>query len=748
MKTDFRKTHAFPFLRNLFWAILSLITGFIISLASFPMAVHPTGIALASFIPGKAIKFHFFTNISFYYLYMGIVAATFAYTEDGFVYFTMYCTLFLIRLAMTSGKFNETRNIKMILSAISSLCIGFVGGAINGFDVWHTFGILLLSVCSLAFTYLFCELTEGKGTVSVEAGCGALIFALLYGMKGLRIFSFSVPFIISGFLTFMYAKKKGPLYGALVGFVCGIASDSFLLPPVLGILGFSSGMFFEQSEAFSILLGYLSSLAYGIYCAGFDAVGMLAPELLASCAAFYPIKHFISASRHSPAVPQTNAETTVTDTIQNKKLTDMSEAFSELSRLSLKSEEIRVPDITECDYYVKRAFEEACGECMMKHVCEISGEKESQPLRNVISRALCERKLAVGQISDVVHGKCCNTEKIASISLRNYKHALIKSSSHSKARALSGEYNTMAKLLKNASQNNTSPPPLREAFRIKRALENLGMEYRKIEVSGNRNAVIKVLGISAEKIKVSGEHIQSEIEKECGFAVDVPEFRTESSEEVMQVKRRAKISLEYAKASLTKNGEHKNGDKISVFETDDDRFYSLICDGMGSGSDAAQASALASGFIEKLVLSHLERDITIEILNNYLISKDTECFSTVDLLEIDKVEAEASFIKAGAAPAFVIRYGKLHKISSCTPPAGVLYNMTAEKTLIKLQKEDVVVMMSDGIMENSDVAPWLMELFTYSLEGSASEMAEKILSSACSINGRKDDMSIAVIKIL
>jgi len=499
-----------------------------------------------------------------------------------------------------------------------------------------------------------------------------------------------------------------------------------------------------------MLIGYLSSLAYGIYCAGFDAVGLIAPELLASCAAFYPIKHFISASYQSPATPQSTEEKSEADNTYNKKLTNISEAFSELSRLSLKSEEVRVPDITECDYYVKRAFEEACGECMMKHVCEVSGEKESLPIRNVISRALCERKLAVGQIPESIQGKCCNTEKITAISLRNYRRALIKRSSPSKTRALSGEYNTMAKLLKNASQSegNASSPPLREAFRIKRALENLGMEYRKIEVSGNRKAVIKVLGISAEKTDKSGEYIRAEIEKECGFAVEIPEFYTEASEEVMQVKRRAKIALEYAKASMTKNGEHKNGDKISVFETDDDRFYSLICDGMGSGSDAAQASSLASGFIERLVRSQLERDITIEILNNYLISKETECFSTVDLLEIDKVEAEASFIKAGAAPAFVIRYGKLHKIASCTPPAGVLYNMTAEKTVIKLQKEDIVVMMSDGIMENSDVAPWLMELFTYSLEGSASEMAEKILSTACSINGRKDDMSIAVIKIL
>ncbi|HAZ20637.1 MAG TPA: hypothetical protein DCY75_10775, partial [Clostridiales bacterium] len=58
------------------------------------------------------------------------------------------------------------------------------------------------------------------------------------------------------------------------------------------------------------------------------------------------------------------------------------------------------------------------------------------------------------------------------------------------------------------------------------------------------------------------------------------------------------------------------------------------------------------------------KSATLEILNTVLMSKPDESYTTVDMLEVDLMEGIATFIKAGAAPTFVIRDENLFKIFS------------------------------------------------------------------------------------
>ncbi|MBQ9940652.1 MAG: SpoIIE family protein phosphatase [Clostridia bacterium] len=734
-------------LRKLLYGILFFTFGFVISYAPFPLSVHPTGLSLMVFAPKKCPNFPVYSSFSFYSLCAGCLSATLAYKQDGIIYFTMYCAVFLIRLALTGGKFNESVVIKVSLSLICALCIGLVGASLSGFNIWKIFGILTLSLCTPAFTYFFEGISDRSASgILFDTACYAFVFSFLYGIRSVKFFSFSLPIIICGILTLYTAKKKGAMHGALMGLACGLAQDNFFLPPVISIMGFVGGLFFRHSDTVSILTSYVASICYGIYCAGFDAVGIMAPELLASCAAFFGIKNFITPD---PYVSGKSDDTTRDSEETTEKLTKISDAFSALSEISMQSEKSDVPDRSECDYFVKRAFEQTCSECVMKHVCEVSGERNSRSLRRKISNALYDRRLASGEYRDIESGKCCHSDKIISSAMEKYNSALSTHTKNSKGQLISGEYNTVAKLLKITANTPTekTSPPLPEAFRIKRALENMNISYRRLEVRGNRNVIIRVCGISAAEIHMSSQRIKGEIEKECGFSVELPEFFTENAEEIMQITRCGMFSPEYSRCTLPKQGEQINGDYLTVFENEDNKFYSLICDGMGSGREAANASKTAAGFIEKLLFSGSPEDITIEMLNNYLISKENECFSTIDLLEIDKLDGTASFVKAGAAPSFIVRGSKLHKISSYTPPAGILHCMNAEKTTMKLQKNDIIVMLSDGILENGDIGTWLMEFLTYKLEGTSSEMAEKIVSSACEAKGRSDDMSVAVIKI-
>ncbi|MBE6688565.1 MAG: hypothetical protein E7588_04710 [Ruminococcaceae bacterium] len=735
-------------LRTLLGGMAYGVFGFIIAVAVFPLSVHPLGVALISFIPKKTHRFKLYGDFSFYMLCGGCILSTLTYPKNGIIYFTMYCALFFIRLALTSGKFNENRVTKMALALASSLCIGLVGGAIKGIGIWEILGILILSLCAPVFAFLFDGISDSeKSPVFIDAASGALLFAVLYGIKSVHILSFSLPMVISAFITLVAARKRGALYGALTGLVCGIASESFIMPPVFGILGFCAGIFFEYSDVFAILIAYVGAVCYGIYCSGFDAVGYLAPEFLIACAAFFPVKGFIPLS---PTVPPMNdngeweTEETHNDTAQ---LIKMSDAFSALSQLAVSSEKHDLPDKNECAHFVNRAFEDVCGKCVMQGICLMSEPAANTQIQKKLSEKLYNTSLSHDTLPEEMSTKCRYSEKIISSCLKHYRNAAGRRGISGQSRTLSGEYNTVSKLLKNAAKPAESYDTLPQSFKIKRALDNLGITHKTFRIKGSRRTVIDVMGICVSDIEVSAERIRAEFEKECGFSVAVPEFFVKGSSEVMRITRCPAISLEFAKAACAKSGESKNGDCISVFEDDNDCFYSLICDGMGSGRDAAEVSGIASGFMQKLIMSSSPKDISIEMLNNFLISKDNECFSTIDLVEIDKMDATASFIKAGAAPAFVVRKGKLHKISSNTPPAGILYNMTAEKTTMKLEKNDIIVMLSDGVIENGELAPDMMELMSYGLEGDTQNIADKIISAACEKSGRPDDMSVAVMRI-
>jgi stage II sporulation protein E len=252
------------------------------------------------------------------------------------------------------------------------------------------------------------------------------------------------------------------------------------------------------------------------------------------------------------------------------------------------------------------------------------------------------------------------------------------------------------------------------------------------------------VGVRAEEIDVSTKDLVRTLESECGLLFEEPEFIPGSRSSVMRLKRRRAIHLECAKSSRSKKGESVNGDVVSFFENDEGHFYALIADGMGSGREAALASRLASVFLEKLLLCTSDKAVILDMLNRMLITGTSECFTTLDLAEIDLFEARASFIKAGAVPTYLLRDGKCYKIESATPPAGIITSLHAEETKTRLKGGDVIVMTSDGVSDGREPIS-VEELDAETM--SASEMASSVLSGALSRFSARDDMSVAVVRV-
>ena len=313
------------------------------------------------------------------------------------------------------------------------------------------------------------------------------------------------------------------------------------------------------------------------------------------------------------------------------------------------------------------------------------------------------------------------------------------------------DYEAMAKLLSEASEENAQEYVLDSELtdKVRRAAIDMGMSFHSIAVYGKRKKTVIGGGIDISNVRLSASEIKGELEKACGIPLTSPEFKLEDEYMTMLATADRIISCESARASAKKQGEEVNGDSAIVFENREDKYYALISDGMGSGEEASMTSKTTGIFLSKLLLAGNKKHTVLKMLNNFIRNKNLECFATVDLLEIDMLTGEASFIKSGAAASYIIRSGRLFKIASKSLPIGITREIASEEVRFKLEKDDLVIMISDGISQSYDDGEWLLSTLSDEIDasGSLSAIARSILEKAKKNNDRSDDMTVIAVRV-
>ncbi len=147
-------------------------------------------------------------------------------------------------------------------------------------------------------------------------------------------------------------------------------------------------------------------------------------------------------------------------------------------------------------------------------------------------------------------------------------------------------------------------------------------------------------------------------------------------------------------------GEKYSGDTYSTFYDEKGVFYSVICDGMGTGAKAAVSSSLAVTLLEKLIKAGFSIESSVKTVNTSLISKSgEECSVTLDLVSVDLYNGRVEFYKCGAQHTLVKRRSKISQINFETLPLGIINNVEIGFGSGTVGYADVIVMCSDGVRE-------------------------------------------------
>ena len=320
--------------------------------------------------------------------------------------------------------------------------------------------------------------------------------------------------------------------------------------------------------------------------------------------------------------------------------------------------------------------------------------------------------------------------------------------SDNKLEISSYDYNQVSKLINSVIKQNvdTQSQDIYSEKKLKHNFAKIGLECDDVKVMGKDSKEIVIAGVNIERSKCSLEELKNEIENTLQLQIEDPIFAVEGSFATVTVKTKRLYSTNDFYKIKSKRGEEVCGDSIAFFDGVSSKRYSLICDGMGSGSGANLTSLTCVNFLKSILSVTDDIKIALSMLNNLIRAKGVENSSTVDLLEIDLITGKGSVTKCGASTTYVKRGDKVFKLQSQTMPIGILKDLDAEKLSFELTKGDICILVSDGIVDSKDDDSELVK-FIEKFNGNMDTLPAEITKLSKKFK-KDDDMTVCVTELI
>lgn len=197
-----------------------------------------------------------------------------------------------------------------------------------------------------------------------------------------------------------------------------------------------------------------------------------------------------------------------------------------------------------------------------------------------------------------------------------------------------------------------------------------------------------------------------------------------------------------------------SGDNYYIGEAIEGKQVLMLADGMGNGINASSDSNELLELIEELLSAGFDQQLTIRAVNSYISEKNKgEMFSTLDMVIVDLYSGYSRVYKCGSCMTLIVRKDWVEAIKSTSLPIGVTGDYDFESGVKKLYDRDVIIMISDGILENIDLEDkekYIIEFINNSNFKEPEEIVSLIAGHIRQLNGKrlKDDATIIATKIV
>lgn len=726
--------------------------------AELLFGVRPFGIALAAastvFLPAVSV---------------GVVIST-LFLRD---YLTLIALgiLLLLRLFFSmliepGGRehpFRERPALRVTAAAVAVFAVGLYTAIRGGYRYFDLFSLLLSVAAAPVAAVLYLGISEKKDELfpySREAGIGALIFTSVFALRTVSFAGLWPAAIAAALLAFLLAAGKGLTFGVVGGALAGLCFDWKLAPAfLLAALCFS--LIEKSSRGGGILVGSAAGAAWGFLVNGMSGLSLLLPSFLFAGALFLatdstglvegsPSRRVALARRRASeqsakALALSRAE---------QRLRDISGAFLDLSGTFYEiCDRRRRPGLADLRRLCDHTFDKVCPGCPNRDTCwSAEYATTAAAVANLGGRLHAKGAIDGREFPPELAKRCDKLPSIIGDLNEGATRLAEEAVRGDKTAVVAMDYAAMGRLLSETVDHTKSAfePDSAAGLRIQERLGRLGFSLESAAVCGKEHRTVALRGV-----RLPGEHLKVRelrriLEQHCHFALGDPVIETaEGLADITFPERQSLVSstAKFTRPRAGNSGRHC-GDSVTAFQNEEGYDYVFLCDGMGSGNTAALTSALSSTFLSRMLRAGSGAENALKMLNGFLAARgqrENESSTTVDLLEIDRVSAEARLYKCGAAPTFLLRDGEVTTFFSRTAPVGILESLDAERIRIELHPGDVLVQVSDGVSGGEERCPWLEKMLCEKWDGEAEKFARLVLGRASADS--RDDLSVAVTEV-
>ena len=637
---------------------------------------------------------------------------------------------------------------------------------------------LLESILSAVVAYLLLEGFSRKDWQLIEAGgvnrklfiAGAILLAVvLYGLPGSMYATFAIAEAIS-YLSIMcvaytYGTLESTLVAALSGAVLAYQLNDFSVIATVTLFGVVAGVFKEMGR-----IGVLCSVAA---VALFVYFGIEGTSLAANS-----IKGLVTAGIIFLFLPrrllqqQNVDETAVMDLMQEQigkslreKMREFSGGFWQLQRGLTR---VPKPETAFDDQDYSRMYmqmkETVCDQCEDRYRCYYASPNETFAAAKSVFQALEQKGgIEAEDIPESFAAVCCNQKAFllgANQSFERAKSNQLVSQKLAESREILAEQVADVALMMNEFSSELVQDYGRDESR--EMLLRLKLKTRQVQVRQvfvwKRDKQPDVLYVVAQcrqgslmTAKELATHISSVYHRS---------YRpTDSCKSVVTKTFEVYSFIEDAKYTVIKGVKRvpfeadKNGDNYSYVQLENGEFVAMLSDGMGTGAQAYDVSAMLVELLEEFLEAGFGRESALRLANSVLaLDFGGAIYATLDFFHIDLFTGIGHLIKIGAAATFVKRQEQVEMIVSTSLPAGVFGILEPDAVELHLKDGDLIVMVSDGVMDAvivEEKEQYIKELLMEMDEQSPQEIAEQLIEQvrATGLNRVKDDMTVLAFSV-
>lgn len=665
-------------------------------------------------------------------------------------------------------------------AGVLNLMLGITTGVVSGRTAEVVWTSLLGSLCIIALANIFQwgirfilyesweKVLGNEEMISVITLLALAVYGMPRMFEGVFSFVETLSYLLVLFIGYRYGAAPGAMAGAAGGILAAAYGGGMVLVGVYCLLGIGVGVFREIGRAMST--------------AAFLVMGIIMAYLIRNEAlGIVELRGMVSAAIIFMALPAAAVRTIESDLMKdqenpfakedlrmlaNYKIEEFAAAFKRLAKsFSDFTERERQISGDEMEEIFDELSEKVCKECVNCHYCwETNYEETYANIRNILAAASEQGVVEEETINERFYNRCLRLDEyIEKINERMAVARMNLSWRNKMAESREAMANQMYEIAGALREftvelGETAEVPAETKKKVLFALRSLGIHVKNLSFKTDRKGnleicfmakargnacvtkkdVANVLAGTLDMRMTAGRYVRNVIPKEY---------------EAVAFVRDTNYKTLTGLARVAKSGETVSGDNFSFMELSTGELIMLLSDGMGSGRAACRDSENLVEVLESLIEAGFRKESALRLMNTlFVMSYEGKKFTTLDMTAIDLYSGKCEMVKNGAAATFIKKRDRVETVSQGALPMGIDMEAEPEVTETELMDGDMVVMVSDGIIDafpGDNKEFYVENIIENNTSNNPSDVANQILMQALSRNAREasDDMSVLVAGI-